>query len=100
VEARQVLRASTGPEVALPGNTLVDLVREQVARTPGAEALRDGTRSWSYREFDTDADRLAGLLAEHDVRRGDTVAIALPRSAELVLAVHAVQRAGAAYLPL
>ncbi|WYB33790.1 AMP-binding protein [Streptomyces sp. SM1P] len=75
-------------------------MREQAARTPAAEALRDGTRSWSYREFDTDADRLAGLLAEHDVRRGDTVAIALPRSAELVLAAHAVQRAGAAYLPL
>ncbi|MFB7297189.1 amino acid adenylation domain-containing protein [Streptomyces rubiginosohelvolus] len=99
-ETRRVLTASTGPEVELPGRTLVDLVREQAARTPAAEALRDGTRSWSYREFDTDADRLAGLLAEHDVRRGDTVAIALPRSAELVLAVHAVQRAGAAYLPL
>ncbi|MEV7463440.1 amino acid adenylation domain-containing protein [Streptomyces rubiginosohelvolus] len=99
-ETRRVLTASTGTEVELPGRTLVDLVREQAARTPAAEALRDGTRSWSYREFDTDADRLAGLLAEHDVRRGDTVAIALPRSAELVLAVHAVQRAGAAYLPL
>ncbi|MFJ2852383.1 amino acid adenylation domain-containing protein [Streptomyces rubiginosohelvolus] len=99
-ETRQVLTASTGPEVELPGRTLVDLVREQAARTPAAEALRDGARSWSYREFDTDADRLAGLLAEHDVRRGDTVAIALPRSAELVLAVHAVQRAGAAYLPI
>ncbi|MET7415030.1 amino acid adenylation domain-containing protein [Streptomyces rubiginosohelvolus] len=99
-ETRRVLTASTGPEVELAERTLVDLVREQAARTPAAEALRDGTRSWSYREFDTDADRLAGLLAEHDVRRGDTVAIALPRSAELVLAVHAVQRAGAAYLPL
>ncbi|MFJ6513260.1 amino acid adenylation domain-containing protein [Streptomyces sp. NPDC091406] len=99
-ETQRVLTASTGPDVDLPPRTLVDLVREQAARTPAAEALRDGARSWSYREFDTEADRLAGLLAEHDVRRGDTVAIALPRSAELVLAVHAVQRAGAAYLPL
>ncbi|MEV6475088.1 amino acid adenylation domain-containing protein [Streptomyces sp. NPDC051657] len=99
-ETRWVLTASTGPDRPLPGRTLVDLVREQAARTPAAEALRDGTRSWSYREFDTEADRLARLLAEHDVRRGDTVAVALPRSAELVLAVHAVQRAGAAYLPL
>ncbi|MFI1572533.1 amino acid adenylation domain-containing protein [Streptomyces anulatus] len=99
-ETQWVLAASTGPDTPLPGRTLVDLVREQAARTPAAEALRDGTRSWSYGEFDTEADRLAGLLAEHDVRRGDTVAVALPRSAELVLAVHAVQRAGAAYLPL
>ncbi|NDZ58157.1 amino acid adenylation domain-containing protein [Streptomyces anulatus] len=99
-ETRWVLAASTGPDTPLPGRTLVDLVREQAARTPAAEALRDGDRSWSYGEFDTEADRLAGLLAEHGVRRGDTVAVALPRSAELVLAVHAVQRAGAAYLPL
>ncbi|WP_405465984.1 amino acid adenylation domain-containing protein [Streptomyces anulatus] len=99
-ETRWVLAASTGPDTPLPARTLVDLVREQAARTPAAEALRDGPRGWSYREFDTEADRLAGLLAEHDVRRGDMVAVALPRSAELVLAVHAVQRAGAAYLPL
>ncbi|MFJ5044429.1 amino acid adenylation domain-containing protein [Streptomyces sp. NPDC088719] len=99
-ETRRVLAASTGPGTPLPARTLVDLVREQAARTPAAEALRDGTRGWSYREFDTEADRLAGLLTEHGVRRGDTVAVALPRSAELVLAVHAVQRAGAAYLPL
>ncbi|WP_098026280.1 non-ribosomal peptide synthetase [Streptomyces sp. st115] len=99
-ENRWVLTAATGPEAELPPRTLVDLVREQAARTPAAEALRDGARSWTYGEFDTEADRLAGLLAEHDVRRGDTVAVALPRSADLVLAVHAVQRAGAAYLPL
>ncbi|NEE09823.1 AMP-binding protein, partial [Streptomyces sp. SID7499] len=74
-ETRWVLAASTGPDTPLPGRTLVDLVREQAARTPAAEALRDGDRSWSYGEFDTEADRLAGLLAEHGVRRGDTVAV-------------------------
>ncbi|WP_369165426.1 amino acid adenylation domain-containing protein [Streptomyces sp. AFD10] len=99
-ETRQVLAASTGPDVPGPRLTLADLVREQVIRTPAAEALRDGDRSWSYGEFDADADRIARLVAEHGVRRGDTVAVAVPRSAELVLAVHAVQRAGAAYLPV
>ncbi|MFE9458281.1 amino acid adenylation domain-containing protein [Streptomyces californicus] len=99
-ETRQVLAASTGPDVPTPRLTLADLVREQAIRTPAAEALRDGDRSWSYGEFDADADRIARLVAEHGVRRGDTVAVAVPRSAELVLAVHAVQRAGAAYLPV
>ncbi len=99
-EQRWVLDTSAGPTVPLAARTLTDLVRDQAARTPAAEALRDGGRSWSYGEFDTEADRLAGLLADQDVRRGDIVAVALPRSAELVLAVHAVQRAGAAYLPL
>ncbi|MER6770907.1 amino acid adenylation domain-containing protein [Streptomyces bacillaris] len=99
-EQRWVLDTSAGPGVPLAARTLTDLVRDQAARTPAAEALRDGGRSWSYGEFDTEADRLAGLLADQDVRRGDIVAVALPRSAELVLAVHAVQRAGAAYLPL
>ncbi|MCS0634799.1 amino acid adenylation domain-containing protein [Streptomyces sp. LP05-1] len=99
-EERRALTASAGPGVPVPATTLPALVQERATRTPGAEALRDGARSWTYQEFDTETDRLARLLAEQGVRRGSTVAVALPRSAELVLAVHAVQRAGAAHLPL
>ena len=102
-ERRQVLRDWAGPVVPRPaGNsaTLPELVRSQTARTPAAEALRDGVRSWTYAEFDVEADRLAGLLADRGTARGQIVAVALPRSAELVLTVHAVQRAGAAYLPV
>ncbi|MFH9072081.1 non-ribosomal peptide synthetase [Streptomyces alboflavus] len=93
-------RWAAEPMRAVPATTLPELVRRQCAHTPSAEALRDGPRRWSYAEFDTEADRIAALLAERGVGRGHVVAVALPRSAELVLAVHAVQRAGAAYLPV
>ncbi|WEV24181.1 amino acid adenylation domain-containing protein [Streptomyces sp. 71268] len=93
---------------ALPPATLPDLVRAQAARTPAATALVVGEQSWSYAEFDAAADALAHLLAAPDtgaghgarLGRGDVVAVALPRSAALVLAVHAAQRVGAAYLPV
>ncbi|WP_241845396.1 non-ribosomal peptide synthetase [Streptomyces silvensis] len=99
-ERRTLARRTAEARHDVPATTLPALVRRQCARTPAAEALRDGARRWTYAEFDTEADRMAGLLAERGVGRGDVVAVALPRSAELVLALHAVQRAGAAYLPV
>ncbi|MFF8959712.1 amino acid adenylation domain-containing protein [Streptomyces sp. NPDC014894] len=121
-ESRQALAQASGPVRELPGTTLVELVRETCARTPGAPALRDGERVWSRAEFDAEADLLARRIAARiaragtdrdtgrdtdadagtgtDAGRGQVVAVSLPRSAELVLAVHAVQRAGAAYLPI
>ncbi|MFJ6074074.1 non-ribosomal peptide synthase/polyketide synthase [Streptomyces sp. NPDC093065] len=97
---RAVLGAATGESRDLPPATVPELVRRQAHRTPDREALTDGERRWTYAEFDTEADRLAHALAELGARRGRVVAVALPRSPELVLAVHAVQRAGAAYLPI
>ncbi|MER6915624.1 amino acid adenylation domain-containing protein [Streptomyces sp. NPDC000594] len=103
-ELRRAVTDGTGPDRPLPATTLVELVRERCARTPGAEVLRDGERVWNGAEFTAEADRIARRIAATGARRGGlrgrTVAVRLPRSAELVLAVHAVQRAGAAYLPI
>ncbi|NKI43821.1 non-ribosomal peptide synthetase [Streptomyces physcomitrii] len=99
-EHRAVLAAATGPARALPPATLADLVRAQARRTPAHQALTDGERSWTYAEFDAGADHLAAALTALGTRRGHIVAVALSRSPELVLALHAVQRAGAAYLPV
>ncbi|NLU73385.1 amino acid adenylation domain-containing protein [Streptomyces sp. HNM0575] len=100
-ERTRVLEGWAGePVTGEEPSTLSELVRRQAARTPEAEALRDEQRSWNYAEFDEEADRLARRLTDLGVGRGDVVAVGLPRCAGLVLAVHAVQRAGAAYLPL
>ncbi|MFI1018394.1 amino acid adenylation domain-containing protein [Streptomyces sp. NPDC020965] len=99
-ELRQAVADGTGPESPLPATTLVELVRQRCAGEPDAEALRDGDRVWSRAGFDAEADRIARLIADRGAGRGRVVAVLLPRSAELVLAVHAVQRAGAAYLPI
>ncbi|MFF8654661.1 amino acid adenylation domain-containing protein [Streptomyces huasconensis] len=77
-----------------------ELFEEQASRTPGATALvYDGERL-TYAELDARADRLAGLLSERGVRRGDTVGVYLERSAELVVAVLGTLKAGAGYVPL
>ncbi|MFJ3891663.1 amino acid adenylation domain-containing protein [Streptomyces sp. NPDC090083] len=83
-----------------PATTLPRLFAEQVRRTPGAPAVVHGERTLSYAELDRAAGTLAAVLATRGAGPGQVVAVRLPRSAELLITLHAVLRAGAAYLPV
>ncbi len=83
-----------------PPGTLHGLFRAQVRRTPTAEAVVCGERRVDYQELDRLSGRLAAALADRGIGPGHVVAVALPRSVELVTALLAVLRTGAAYLPL
>ncbi len=83
-----------------PDTTVLGLFRSQVERDPGAPALIAGDRTWTYGELDAAAGHLAGLLERTGVRPGDLVGVRLDRSADLVVAVLAVARAGAAHVPV
>ena len=72
----------------------------QVARAPEAVAIRCGDGSWTYREVDEAANRLAHLLVAHGAGPGQCVALLLSRSAQAVLSILAVLKTGAAYLPI
>ncbi len=72
----------------------------QVARAPEAVALVCGERSWTYRELDEAANRLAHLLAGRGAGPGECVAVLFSRSAEAITAILAVLKSGAAYLPI
>ncbi|WP_156661326.1 amino acid adenylation domain-containing protein, partial [Mycobacterium sp. 852002-51163_SCH5372311] len=72
----------------------------QVERTPEAVALTCGARSMTYRELDETSNRLAHLLADQGAGRGRCVALLLPRAAEAVVAILAVLKTGAAYVPI
>ena len=80
--------------------TIPDLFAEIVARTPEAVALVCGELEWSYRELDETAERLAKLLASNGAGPGESVALLVPRSAEAIVAIMAVLKTGAAYLPI
>jgi amino acid adenylation domain-containing protein len=76
------------------------LFAAQVAETPDAVAISCGERSWTYRELEEAANRLAHLLADQGVGSGERVALLLERSAEAIVAILAVLKTGAAYLPI
>lgn len=86
--------------VEIPSTTLSALVAQQADKTPDAPALADARYQFSYREMRQQIVALASLLRERGVRPGDSVAVALPRSVFLTLALHGIVEAGAAWLPL
>ncbi|NDZ85715.1 amino acid adenylation domain-containing protein, partial [Streptomyces sp. SID10115] len=82
------------------GASIPGLFAAQAARTPDAAALVFRNRTWTYRELDEASTRLAHLLTGRGVGAGDNVALLLPRSAETVVAVLAVLKLGATYVPV
>ncbi|WP_256980998.1 MULTISPECIES: non-ribosomal peptide synthase/polyketide synthase [unclassified Rhodococcus (in: high G+C Gram-positive bacteria)] len=80
--------------------TLVDLLDAAAAAHPDAVAVRFDGSSMTYAEFDAHTNRLARVLISHGVGPESLVAVALPRSAELVVALVAVIKAGGGYLPV
>ncbi len=92
---RAVLTQLADTPVSIPA-----LFAQQVARAAEAVAVTWEQRSWTYRALDEAANRLAHLLADHGVGPGERVALLLSRSAEAVVAILAVLKAGAAYLPI
>ncbi|MCT2582172.1 non-ribosomal peptide synthetase/type I polyketide synthase [Actinophytocola gossypii] len=76
------------------------LVERQVDRTPDGTAVIDGETELTFRELDERANQLANWLGARGIGRGDLVAVRLDRGADLVVALLAVLKSGAAYLPL
>ncbi|MFC3997345.1 amino acid adenylation domain-containing protein, partial [Nocardiopsis sediminis] len=83
------------PRMPFPG-----LFERQAAATPDAPALIHAGTTWTYGELSARANRLARALIARGAGPERFVAIALPRSADLVAAVLAVLASGAGYLPL
>jgi len=80
--------------------TVDQLISAQVARTPDAVAAVHGSRSLSYRDLGRQSDLAAARLRALGVGRGSLVGMHLERSLEMLIALIAVMKAGAAYVPL
>ncbi|GAA1229130.1 non-ribosomal peptide synthetase [Prauserella halophila] len=99
-ERRLVVHEFNDTDRPVTPTTLPAIFAEQAARTPDRPALMFDERSVSYAELDAAANRLARHLIESGVSPGELVALAVPRSVELVVAMYAIHKAGGAYLPV
>ncbi|MFE0135038.1 condensation domain-containing protein, partial [Streptomyces sp. NPDC059037] len=100
-ELAAVRNWSRGDEQRLPDRrTLTGLLDAAALRAPEAVAVKDRDGSLTYRELHERANRLARLLVQRGAGPEGVVGILLPRSAETVVAMLAVLKSGAAYLPL
>ena len=99
-ERRRVLYDWNDTGAPLTDDTIPSLFARQAAARGDATAVICGSESLDYRALDQRSARLARLLAERGVGDGDFVGICLRRSTATVVAVLAVLRAGATYVPL
>ncbi|MFY1634969.1 amino acid adenylation domain-containing protein [Solwaraspora sp. WMMB335] len=99
-DRRRVLVDFRGPTVDRASTTLPAAFDEQVRRTPAAVALRYADQELTYAGLDERATRLAWSLAQLGVARRDVVGVGLARGVELFVAVYALARLGATYLPI
>ncbi|GAA2980049.1 amino acid adenylation domain-containing protein [Actinokineospora diospyrosa] len=86
--------------VAPTVTSLPDWFSAQAARTPDAPAVLAGGERITYRDLDERSNRLARALIARGVGPENTVALSIPRSVAMVVAVLAVAKAGAAYVPV
>ncbi|MEV6423635.1 amino acid adenylation domain-containing protein, partial [Streptomyces sp. NPDC051662] len=99
-EYRRVLVEWNDTAEDVPTATLPVLWADQVRRTPGHPAIASPGLVLTYAELDERADRLARRLSRAGAGPETFVALMLPRSPDLVVALLAVLKAGAAYVPV
>jgi amino acid adenylation domain-containing protein/non-ribosomal peptide synthase protein (TIGR01720 family) len=81
--------------------SIISLFEEQVAITPALPALQFGEQIMTYSELDARANQFAAYLRQvHQIAPGDRVAIKMPRSQFMIVAILGVLKSGAAYIPI
>ncbi|GAA5602737.1 MULTISPECIES: non-ribosomal peptide synthetase [Streptomyces] len=100
-ERHLVIEAGNRTETDFPAHrTCWDLFAERAEATPDAPAVTCGERTLTYRGLADRSSALAQALTRRGIGPGDVVGVCYERSTDLVAALLAVMRTGAAYLPL
>ncbi|MCM2293159.1 amino acid adenylation domain-containing protein [Allorhizobium sp. BGMRC 0089] len=99
-ESRKILFDWNDTSHSIAETSWLDLFRQQVQRQPEAPAVIFEDRSLTYTELDQASDDWAAVLTGQGITTGHLVAVAMPRSEQMVVALLAVMKCGAAYLPL
>ncbi|WP_369036294.1 amino acid adenylation domain-containing protein [Streptomyces adonidis] len=96
----RLLTAVNDTTTAREERTLAESFAAQAARTPDVVAVADTDHELTYRQLDAKASALAAELLRRGAGPEEFVAVALPRGADLVVAMVAVLKTGSAYVPV
>nr|UNQ78280.1 non-ribosomal peptide synthetase [Microbispora sp.] len=99
-ERHQLLTEWNNTDHPHPPTLLPDLFQQQAAHTPHATAIIDRDHHTTYTDLNTRANRLAHHLISHGAAPEHLIALALPRTTELITTILAITKTGAAYLPI
>ncbi len=80
--------------------TIVDIFHEQVLRTPDHVALQMKDQTMSYCELNRRSNQLANYLICQGVAKGDNIGLLIGRGFDMIIAMYAIMKAGAAYVPI
>ena len=102
IESERLLIEFNNNEIAYPKNkTIVDLIEEQVQKTPDKVALIFEDVKITYNELNERANQLANYLLEtHSILKDDFIGIQMERSELVIIAILGVLKSGAAYVPI
>ncbi len=99
-ERNQVVAQWNATATETAGKPVHELFEAHAQRTPAAPALLAAGAGLSYEQLNARANQLAHLLAQRGVETGDAVGLCMERSADLVVGLLGILKAGAAYVPL
>lgn len=99
-ETQRLLEINPAMQALADNRYLPQRIADFARQTPNAIALTDNQQQLSYHQLQAQVEQLAKGLIAQGLGRDAIVALALPRSADLVIAMLAAWRIGAAYLPL
>jgi amino acid adenylation domain-containing protein len=99
-EQARLLTDFNATTAAYPAVSVVELVEVQVRRTPDATAIESGLERTSYNQLNRRANRLARHLQTLGAGRGSLIAICAERSLQIPIAILAILKTGAAYVPV
>ncbi|MFC9773776.1 amino acid adenylation domain-containing protein [Paenibacillus chitinolyticus] len=99
-ERQELTEVWSGASASFPEGTFHELFEAQAAQTPDKTAVVYEETSLTYRELNERANVLARILRKQGVRPDSPAAVLLERSADMVTAVLAIQKAGGAYIPI
>jgi len=81
-------------------NTFQDLFVEAANQYAESTALRFGQQIFSYKTLNETTNQFAALLSEQNIKQADIIALAVDRSPEMLMALVAIMKSGAAYVPV